>query len=145
MSYTTAPVSNAHDDPVKVILANDSRLLREMLRRVLGKAPQIALVAEVDDLRRLESVLDHAGAHWIIVSLTQEDQFPGVVKRLLQTHPTTHVLAIAVDGSTVKVLHMAPDEQQVDVFSVEEIVRLLETKTDQSLPQVRMTDQQTGA
>lgn len=134
MNRTTALVSPAHDDPVKVILANDSRLLREMLRRVLGRASQIEIVAEVDDFRQLEPILTRTDAHWIIVSLTPEGEFPGIVKSLLQMHSTTQVLAMAVDGSTVKVLHMAPDEQQVDVFSVEEILSLLETKTDQSLP-----------
>lgn len=136
MNGTTALVSPAHDDPVKVILANDSRLLREMLRRVLGRASQIEIVAEaeVDDFRQLEPILTRTDAHWIIVSLTPEGEFPGIVKSLLQMHSTTQVLAMAIDGSTVKVLHMAPDEQQVDVFSVEEILSLLETKTDQSLP-----------
>jgi DNA-binding NarL/FixJ family response regulator len=134
MNGNTAPVFTADDGPVKVILANDSRLLREMLRRVLGRAPQIALVAEVDDLRLLESVLAETAARWIIVSLTPEGEFPGIVKSLLQTHSTIHVLAIALDGSTVKVLHMEPNEQQINVLSVEEILSLLETKADQSLP-----------
>jgi DNA-binding NarL/FixJ family response regulator len=128
MSYNSTPASPAHNDRVKVILANDSRLLREMLRRVLGSAPQLAIVAEVDDLHQLEPVLAETDARWIIVSLTPEGEFPGIVKSLLQTYSTTHVLAIAVDGSTVRVLHMEPNEQQVDVFSVEEILSLLQAQ-----------------
>ena len=128
MSYNSTPVSPAHNDRVKVILANDSRLLREMLRRVLGSAPQLAIVAEIDDLHQLEPVLAETDARWIIVSLTLEGEFPGIVKSLLQTYSTTHVLAIAVDGSTVRVLHMEPNEQQVDVFSVEEILSLLQAQ-----------------
>lgn len=128
MSCNTTPVSPAHDDRVKVILANDSRLLREMLRRVLGRAPQLTIVAEVDDLRQLEPILAETGAHWIIVSLTPQDEFPGIVRSLLQVHSTAHGLAIAVDGSTVRVLHMEPNEQQVDVFSVEEILSLLQAQ-----------------
>jgi DNA-binding NarL/FixJ family response regulator len=128
MSYNSTPASPAHNDRVKVILANDSRLLREMLRRVLGSAPQLAIVAEVDDLHQLEPVLAETDARWIIVSLTPEGEFPGIVKSLLQTYSTTHVLAIAVDGSTVRVLHMEHNEQQVDVFSVEEILSLLQAQ-----------------
>jgi hypothetical protein len=89
-------------------------------------------VAEIDDLRRLEPVLAETGARWIIVSLTSEGEFPGIVKRLLQTHSATHVLAIAVDGSTVRALHMEPNEQQVDAFSVEEILSLLQTQAGPS-------------
>lgn len=112
------------DARVKIILANDSRLLREMLKRVLRRSPRLEVVAEIEDLHQLEPVLSETRARWIIVSLTPEGEFPGAVKTVLQDHSTAHVLAIATDASTVKLLHMEPNERQVDVYSVEEILSL---------------------
>jgi DNA-binding NarL/FixJ family response regulator len=117
------------DARVKIILANDSRLLREMLRRVLKRSPRLEIVAEIEDLDQLGPVLAKTGASWIIVSLTPEGKFPGVVKTLLHDHTTTHVLAIATDASAVKLLHMEPNERQVDVYSVEEILSLFSSET----------------
>lgn len=112
------------DARVKIILANDSRLLREMLRRVLTRSPQLEIVAEIEDLHQLEFLLAQTRANWIIVSLTPEGEFPGTVRDLLRDHSTAHVLAIATDASTVKLLHMEPSERQVEVYSAEEILGL---------------------
>ena len=127
MIGNTAPVLTAQTGRMKVILANDSRLLRQMLGRVLGKAAHVEVVAEVDDLQELAATVQRTGAHWIIVSLAPEDEFPSKVVTLLQSQSTTHVLAMAADGSATRVLTMEPREQQVQLLSVAEILSLLQT------------------
>lgn len=132
MNGNTAPALPAHNERVKVILANDSRLLRQMLGRVLARAAHVEVVAEVDDLQELAATVQRTGAHWIIVSLTPESEFPESVVALLQSRATTHVLAMAADGSATRVLTMEPCEQQVRILSVAEILSLLQRQAGPS-------------
>lgn len=132
MNGNTAPALPAHNERVKVILANDSRLLRQMLGRVLARAAHVEVVAEVDNLRELAATVQRTGAHWIIVSLTPESEFPESVVALLQSQATTHVLAMAADGSATRVLTMEPCEQQVRILSVAEILSLLQRQAGPS-------------
>lgn len=132
MNGNTAPALPAPSDRVKVILANDSRLLRQMLGRVLGKAAHVEVVAEVDNLRELAATAQRTGAQWIIVSLAPESEIPNSVVALLQGQSTTHVLAMAADGSATRVLTMEPREQQVHILSVAQILSLLQTQADPS-------------
>ncbi len=132
MNGNTTPALPAQNEPVKVILANDSRLLRQMLGHVLARSAHVEVVAEVDDLRELAATVQRTGAHWIIVSLAPESEFPPSVVALLQSQATTNVLAMAADGSATRVLTMAPREQQVPILSVAEILSLLQTQAGPS-------------
>jgi len=53
----------------RVVLANESRLLREMLERVIRKVPDLEVVGHAADPARLPSVLEETDAQWVIVSL----------------------------------------------------------------------------
>lgn len=89
-------------EPLRVILANEPRLLREMLMRVFDSAPDFQPVAEVTDTTNLASAVEQAHVHWVIVSLPRSGEIPDAVGRLASTHPDVGFLGLADDASSVK-------------------------------------------
>jgi hypothetical protein len=110
----------------RVILANESRLLREMLERVIKKVPHLEVVGQAADAARLPSLLEGTDAQWVIVSLLPNGKMPAVVDSLLAEHPSLRVLAVAVDGSQVKAKWVEPHEKDLGDLSLQELIAILE-------------------
>lgn len=87
----------------RVILANQPRLLREMLRRVISKAPDIHVIGETGDSATLCHLIAHRDAHWVVLSLNPDGGIPALANTLLAENPGIKVIAVAADGSLVKV------------------------------------------
>jgi len=110
----------------RVILANESRLIREMLERVIKKVPDLEVVGHAADAVRLPSLLEETDAQWVIVSLLPDSKIPAVADSLLAEHSSLRVLAIAVDGSQVKAKWVEPHEKDLGDLSLEELIDILE-------------------
>src|SRR5436305_2091466 len=87
----------------RVLLANEPRLFREMLQRVMQNTPGIEVVGEVTELSALREALAETGANWVIVSLSPAGRLPDVVEPLLVEFPSLCVLGVADDGSHAEV------------------------------------------
>jgi hypothetical protein len=109
----------------RIILAGESRLLMEMLRRAISKSPGLEVVDQVADLANLPSAVERASAQWVIISLRPEGKMPEVVSHLLATHPSLLVLALAADGSHARLEWMEPHEEIFDQLSLDELVATL--------------------
>lgn len=116
----------------RVILANESLLLREMLECVINKVPDLEIVGHASDPARLPSLLKEIDAHWVIVSLLPDGKIPGVADSLLAEHPSLRVLAVAVDGSQVKAKWVEPHEKELGDLSLEELIAILEDSRSQN-------------
>lgn len=90
-------------DPRRIILANQPRLLREMLSRVFAATPSLQVVGEVDNFVGLAELLTQVKAHWLIVTLDSEGQSPLRVSNAGTGLPTTSLMAISADGRQVEV------------------------------------------
>jgi|GEM_PF-2491418 len=90
-------------DPRRIILANQPRLLREMLSRVFAATPGLQVVGEVENFVGLAEVMTQVKAHWLIVTLDNEDQSPLRVSNAGTGLPTTSLMAISADGRQVEV------------------------------------------
>jgi len=110
----------------RVVLANESRLLREMLERVIRKVPDLEVVGHATDAARLPSLLEETDAQWVIVSLLPDSKIPAVADSLLAEHPSLRLLAVAVDGSQVKAKWVEPHEKDLGDLSLEELIAILE-------------------
>ena len=109
----------------RIILAGESRLLMEMLRRAISKSPELKVVAQVTDLASLPSAVEHTSAQWVIMSQQLEGKIPEVVSRLLAAHPSLLVLALAADGSQARLEWMESHEMILDQLSLNELVATL--------------------
>lgn len=90
-------------DPRRIILANQPRLLREMLSRVFAATPGLQVVGEVENFVGLAELMTQVKAHWLIVTLDGEGQSPLRVSNPGTGLPTTSLMAISADGRQVEV------------------------------------------
>ena len=112
----------------RVVLANQPRLLRGLLSRVLAKAPDVKVVSEELDLSRLSATVDREAADWVIVSLWQNGELPSPLERLLAEHPTTCLLGMAADGSQARVRCSTVDNTDLDDLSLQDLFATLRKK-----------------
>ena len=97
-----------------VLLANQPRMLREMLHRALLKTPGLQLVFEVEEPDLIARVLDHIDADWLITSLTSEQKLQSTVQQALEQKPSLSIIGVSEDGSHVEVYMPVQNEVRHD-------------------------------
>lgn len=115
--------------PQRIVLANEPRLVREMLKHVIEKSPELRIVGEVADLKRSKVFLKEAQADWVIVSLDPDGEIPNGVESLLAEHPSVCVLAVAKDASCVRVAWREHHEDRLDGLSLVEFLTILHRRS----------------
>lgn len=111
--------------PYGVILAYEPRLLREMLRRVIGKTSTLEIVGEITDLAQLLALVEETDAQCVITSLSGDGEAPDVVDSLLAAHPSVCVLAVANDGSQARIKCADASKRAADNPSLDALVAVV--------------------
>ena len=112
----------------RIILANSSRLLRDMLKRIIIKSENLEILREVTDQKELPSAIEHSDPEWIIVSMSFDHCIPGWVDNYITGHPSVRFMAVASDGSKVKMKWLEIHEQELNGLSLGELIQILENK-----------------
>ena len=112
----------------RIILANGSRLLRDMLKRILFKSNKLEVVREVTDQRELPSVIEHTNPEWVIVSLAYDNGVPAWVDSFMASHPSVRFMGVATDGSKIKMKWLEVHEQELNGLSLDDLLQILESK-----------------
>ena len=112
----------------RIVLANASRLLRDMLKRIIVKSDELSIVREVVDQKDLPSVIESIHPDWVIISLAFDEYLPAWVDSLIASHPSIRFLALATDGSKVKMKWLELHEQELSGISLPDLIRILENK-----------------
>lgn len=111
----------------RIILANGSRLLREMLNRILHKSDHLKVVKEIVDHDTLPAALEGQDAEWIIMSLSEGTQIPAWADAYMKKHPFMRIMAFATDGSWIKLKWIESREKDLSDLSLKELIHILET------------------
>lgn len=106
--------NHAIQQPRRVLLAIKPRLLREMLRHAILKSPYLRLVGEVCNGRELSSMVEEKDPQWVIMSLSPDGELPDTAERLWMAEPSISILAVASDGSQVKMGWKQPYQTSAD-------------------------------
>lgn len=114
----------------RVVLANQPRLLRGLLNRVLAKAPGVEVVSEELDPRRLSSTVAQNKADWVIVSLWQDGEMPFALENLLVEHPSMCLLGMASDGSQVRIRCAAAGDTALGSLSLDDFLATLRKESE---------------
>ena len=101
----TTQVAQLH----RIILANEPRLLREMLGHVFDGTPGLQVVAIVENPVQLAAVVGQEKVHWLVVTLESGD---GLAPTYLTNDEPPSLLAISEDGRQVEVQRTTPDGNQ---------------------------------
>lgn len=127
--------------PHLVILANEPRMLREMLQRALDSTPGFIVVDQNADLHQLSDLLQQVQLDWLVVSLGTEGEIAREALAWLKRSPSLSLLALAADGARGEVF-IKTGGHEVLKFSLLEmtlttLVSILSYKwDDQRLPTV---------
>jgi len=116
----------------RIILANGSRLLRDMLKRILYKSDHFEVVREVTDQKDLPLAIEHTQPEWVILSLSFDNDVPAWVDGFMASHPSVRFMAVAADGSTVKMKWLEVHEQELNGLSLHDFIHILESKPARS-------------
>lgn len=111
----------------RIILANSSRLLREMLNRILLKTENLEVIQEVIDHDDLPAVIDQKEAEWIIMSLPADSHIPKWTDAYMHEHPFTRFMAVSADGSWIKMKWLESREEDLTDLSLKELIHILES------------------
>jgi len=109
----------------RIILANSSRLVREMLNRILRKTKNLEVVQEITDHENLPTEIEKSDAEWVIMSLPTDHTMPEWVDTYIVDHPRIRFMAVANDGSWVKTKWLESHEEDLDNLSLKDLVHIL--------------------
>jgi DNA-binding NarL/FixJ family response regulator len=110
----------------RIVLANASRLLRDMLKRILDRSDKLTIIHEVTDQKELPSVLEQTHPEWVIMSLAYDDRVPAWVDTFMASHPSIRFMGFSMDGSKIKVKWLEVHEQELNNLSLNDLMQILE-------------------
>jgi AmiR/NasT family two-component response regulator len=109
----------------RIVLADGSRLLHEMLRRILDKADNMEVIEEVHDLADLPPSIRDLEADWVIMSLPFDADTPEWVDEYLADHPYVGLLVLSSDSSRIRMKWTERHEQELDDPSLGDLIQIL--------------------
>jgi DNA-binding NarL/FixJ family response regulator len=109
----------------RIILANGSRLVREMLNRILLKTENLEVVREITNHEKLPTEIEKSDAEWVIMSLPVDSRIPEWVDTFIVGHPQMRFMAVANDGSWVRTKWLETHEEELDNLSLKDLIHIL--------------------
>ena len=110
----------------RVILANDSRLLRDMLQRVIDKASHLEVVRQVPDHEELASTIEHFHPEWVIASLPVRNQSDPWLNACIVDFPSVRFVFLSPDRNHIKIRSQKSNEEAHSDVSLKELIQILE-------------------
>jgi DNA-binding NarL/FixJ family response regulator len=109
----------------RIILANDSRLLREMLHRVINKAPHLEVVQELANHEELPSAIDQLDPEYVILSVPDNRNEQNWIITCMANHPLTRFVFLSPESSTIKLIWPARYEEDLTNLSLKGFIDIL--------------------
>ena len=85
---------------IRVLVANQPRLMRELVLATISEQPDIEVVGEIQQEDELEHAVEETHPDFLIVALERSNNLPDVCKTILRNHPQMRVIAIAADRNS---------------------------------------------
>lgn len=83
------------EKPIRVLVANRPRLMRDTILTTFADQPDIEIVGEVDDESEIFEIVKKTLPDFVIISLDQLGERPRICDTLLREHPEVRVIAVA--------------------------------------------------
>ncbi len=110
----------------RIILANSSRLLRDIFTRVLLNADNLEVVQEILDYQDLPAAIQHFDVEWVVMELPDIDQLPDWLDHFMDKHPSIHFMAVSTDGSQIKTKWLESREEKFTDLTLPDFLNILE-------------------
>jgi DNA-binding NarL/FixJ family response regulator len=116
--------------PVKVVVANRPRLMRELVVATIADQPDIEIVGEVQDEAEISKVVEEQQPDFLIVALDRPNVRPQICDDMLRLHPGLRILALSAESNNSIFLWASLDIHSNSVeVSEEGILGVLRGKT----------------
>lgn len=86
--------------PIRVLVANRPRLIRELVIATISDQPDIEIVGEVDQEAEIETAVEETEPDFLIVALEKSGRLPVYCQTILKSYPEMRVIAIAPDRNS---------------------------------------------
>lgn len=86
--------------PIRVVVANQPRLMRELVLETVAEEPDIEIVAEVQNEAEIVQVVEGTHPDFLIIALDESNQRPPLCDILLRRYPEMKILAIAPERNS---------------------------------------------
>lgn|SRR2546425_9468785 len=97
---------------IKVLLANRPRILREVVRDVIERQPDMEIVGEVLDPLGVLLAAKETESDAVVIGL-QDSEEPGLLSHLLAECPHMTVLGLSSQGDTAFIIQMCPLRKEI--------------------------------
>ena len=88
------------EQPIRVVVANQPRLMRELVLETIVEEPDIETVAEVQNEVTIVEVVEKTHPDFLIIALDKSDKRPPLCDILLRRYPEMKILAIAPERNS---------------------------------------------
>lgn len=110
----------------RVLLTSNSRLLREMFRRVIDKTANLEIVQEFSDPQGLPSAIERFDPEWVIVFLPLSQSTHAYLNDCISGFPSVRFVFLSPDNSRVKMKWQTSYEEDLTNLSVKDFIHILE-------------------
>jgi chemotaxis response regulator CheB len=86
--------------PIRVVVANRPRLMRELVLEMIVEQPDVEIVAEIQDESEIVQIVDGMRPDFLIIALDESNQRPPVCDTLLRRYPEMRILALAPERNS---------------------------------------------
>ena len=86
--------------PTRVLVANQPRLMRDLVVETISGQPDIEIVGEVHDDSMILALVEQTRPDCLIIELRGSDDRPGICDVLLERYPQMRILALAPDRNS---------------------------------------------
>jgi chemotaxis response regulator CheB len=87
-------------ESIRVVVANQPRLMRELVLEAITEQPDIEIVAEIQNEGEILSVVDTTHPDFLIIALDESNRRPIVCDTLLHRYPEIKILALAPERNS---------------------------------------------
>ena len=107
------------DQPIRVLVANQPRFMRELILGTITEELNIEVVAEVQNEVEIVQAVDGTHPDFLIVSLNESNQRPPFCDDLLRRYPEMKILALAPERNSGRFYWASFDIHETPVESSE--------------------------
>jgi len=112
----------------KIVLVNGSKLIRETLKRAVGRTDGLEVVREFDSIEAFQNVpLEKGTFDWIILALPPDKNLKQRTETLLEGHLSAKVLVIVQDGQQIQMSWLEERKKIVEDISLPDLISILQS------------------
>ncbi len=105
---------------IRVLVANQPRLMRELILTTFADQPDIEIVGEVGEESEIAESVKRTLPNFVVIGLVHPSKRPAICDELLREHPEVRVIAVAPEKNFVVYYWASLDIHSNDLEASEE-------------------------